>query len=336
MAEANAMPATMKAWLVRQWGGPDTIHLEQAPVPTPGPGQVLIRTRAVGLNFYETLQIEGKYQVRPPLPFSPGGEVSGVVEAVGAGVDNCRVGERVAAVPFSGGMAEFTLAPAAVTFPIPEAMTWAEAAALPIVYQTSFFGLRDRAQLAPGEWLLVHAGASGVGMAAIQLGKAWGARVIATASSPEKREFARAQGANEVLDYSTPEWVEAIRRITAGRGADVIYDPAGGDTFDLSTKCLAPLGRLLVVGFASGRIPTIAANRILLKNISIVGVYWGGHIERDSGYARRTHDELMRMYAAGAVKPAVTTTYSFENAIDGLRALAERRVVGKAVVRFDA
>lgn len=330
------MPDYMNAWMVHDWGEPGTMRLEQTEVRAPGPGQVLIKTHAAGLNFYDTLQIQGKYQVKPALPFSPGGEVAGVVEAVGGCVTRLKPGDRVLAIPFAGGMAEYTLAAEAVTFRIPDALGFAEAAALPVVYQTSFFALRDRGQLRPGEWLLVHAGASGVGMAAIQLGKAWGARVIATASSAAKIEFCRAQGASHVFNYATPDWVEEVKRLTGGRGADVIYDPAGGDAFDLSTKCIAPLGRLLVVGFASGRIPSIAANRILLKNISIVGVYWGNHIAEYPEYALRTHEELMRMYEAGLLKPVIGAWFPLERAPGAFGEMNSRRLAGKAVIAVAA
>jgi len=326
----------MKAWMVHDWGEPETMRLEKTAVPAPGPGQVLIKTHAVGLNFYDTLQIQGKYQVKPTLPFSPGGEVGGVVSAVGDRVSRLKPGDRVLSIPFVGGMAEYTLAAEAVTFTIPDTLGFAEAAALPVVYQTSFFALRDRGQLKPGEWLLVHAGASGVGMAAIQLGKAWGARVIATASSAAKLDFCRAQGADHVFNYGTPDWVENVKRLTGGRGADVIYDPAGGDAFDLSTKCIAPLGRLLVVGFASGRIPSIAANRILLKNISIVGVFWGNHIAEHPQYALRTHEELMRMFEAGLLKPVIGAGFPLDKAVDAFREMSSRRLVGKAVIAVAA
>ena len=323
----------MNAWMVHDWGEPESMRLEQTAVPAPGPGQVLIRTHAAGLNFYDTLEIQGKYQVRPARPFSPGGEVGGVIEATGEGVTRLKAGDRVLSIPFVGGMAEYTIAAEAVTFGIPATLGFAEAAALPVAYQTSFFGLRDRGQLQKNEWLLVHAGASGVGMAAIQLGKAWGAQVIATASSQAKLDFCLAQGAGHVFNYSTPDWVEEVKRLTGGRGADVIYDPAGGDAFDLSTKCIAPLGRLLVVGFASGRIPSIAANRILLKNMSIVGVFWGNHIAAHPEYTARTHEELMRMFEAGLLEPAIGASYPLDKAVEAFREMSSRRLVGKAVIQ---
>jgi NADPH2:quinone reductase len=302
-------------------------------VPTPGPGQVLMRNKATALNFFEILRIQGKYQERPPFPWSPGAEMSGVVEAVGEGVTRFKPGDEVVSCQFTGGFADYALSEERWTFPLPTGMSWAQGAALPIVYQTSYFALKDRAQIQPGEWLLVHAGASGVGMSAIQIGKAWGAKVIATAGSPEKLAFAKAQGADHAIDYSDGTWVDQVKQIT-GKGADVIYDPVGGDVFDLSSKCIAPFGRLLVVGFAGGRIPTIAANRILLKNMSVVGVLWGNHIKAVRNYASDTHDALASMFSKGQINPAITASYPLERLLDGFRALATRKVMGKTVVEF--
>ena len=321
----------MKAWQVHAWGEPDTMRLEDVPVPVPGAGQVLIRNRAVSLNFFDILQVQGKYQVKPPFPFSPGAEVAGTVEAVGAGVTHVRAGDAVVSTPMVNGLAEFSCVKGHTVYPIARGMSFAEGAALPIVYQTSFFALRDRGNVQPGEWLVVHAGASGVGMAAIQLGRAWGARVIATAGSEEKLAFARAQGAEIALSYNDAAWVDQVKQIT-GQGADVIYDPVGGDVFDLSSKCIAPFGRLLVVGFASGRIPSIAANRILLKNMSVVGVLWGNHVMAHPEYAAATHAELCRMYEAGQIRPVVARSYALEDAVAGMADLASRRVMGKVVV----
>jgi len=324
----------MRAWQVHAWGEPESMAFGEIPVPEPAPGEVLIRVRATSLNFFEILRIQGKYQERPEFPWIPGAEMAGTVEAVGPGVEKFKPGDPVVSCQFTGGFAEFARSKERYTFPLTGGMSWAEGAVLPIVYQTSYFALKDRAALREGEWLLVHAGASGVGMAAIQLGKAWGARVIATAGSPEKLEFARAQGAEHVLGYNDGTWVDQVKQIT-GRGADVIYDPVGGDVFDLSSKCIAPFGRLLVVGFAGGRIPSIAANRILLKNMSVVGVLWGNHIKAVESYASGTHAALSRMYAAGQIRPAITGRFPLERAVEGLRELSGRRVMGKIVLDFD-
>jgi len=321
----------MKCWQVDDWGEPETMKLAEVSIPQPGPGQVLIRNRASSLNFFDILQIQGKYQVKPPFPFTPGAEIAGVVEKTGEGVTHVRTGDPVVSIPFLGGLAEYTVARVRDTFPLPKGMSFAEGAALPIVYQTSYFALRDRGQLKAGEWLLVHAGASGVGMSAIQLGRAWGARVIATAGSAEKLAFARSQGAEIALDYSAAGWVEQVKQIT-GKGADVIYDPVGGDVFDLSTKCIAPFGRLLIIGFAGGRIPSIAANRILLKNMSVVGVLWGNHVSAHPEYAAETHAELARMYEAGQVRPVVAHSYSLADVLAAYRDMGARKVMGKVVV----
>jgi NADPH:quinone reductase len=211
-------------------------------------------------------------------------------------------------------------------------MDWAQAAALPVVYHTSHYALKERAALKSGEWLLVHAAASGTGMSAIQLGRAFGAHVIATAGSPEKLEFAGRQGAEHALDYREAGWVEEVKQITGGRGADVIYDPVGGDVFDLSTKCLAPLGRVLIIGFASGRIPSIAVNRILLKDISVVGALWGRQYQKNPGGIAQTQRELERLWAEGKIRPEVSRTYPLSEAPRALRDLAERKVMGKAVL----
>lgn len=326
----------MKAWLVRQWCEPEGMELAEVDLPEPGPGQVRIRNRAAALNFFDILQIQGKYQVKPPFPFTPGAEIAGVIDAVGDApgpeVAAFRPGDPVLALPQLGGFAEYTVVDASKVFAMPEGMDWAQAAAMPIVYHTSYFALRDRAQLREGEWLLVHAGASGTGMSAIQLGRAWGARVIATAGSEEKLEFARRQGAEYVLDYRGDTWVDEVKALTLGRGADVIYDPVGGDVFDLSSKCIAPEGRLLVIGFASGRIPSIAANRILLKNISVVGVFWGGQVRAHAGYTADTQRVLNELWMAGKIRPEVSRTWPLTEVPAALQTLAGRSVLGKAVV----
>ena len=323
---------TMKAWQVTAWGEPDAMCLADAPVPEPGPGEIRIANRAMAANFFDILLIQGKYQIKPPFPFSPAAEVAGVIESVGAGVTDLKVGDRVMAAPMLGGFAQCTIAPAWCCFPIPQGMDFAEAAAMPVVYHTSYFALERRAQLRPGEWLLAHAGASGVGMAAIQLGKAMGARVIATAGSAAKLEFCRAQGAEHVLDYNDAAWVDRVKEITGGRGADVIYDPVGGDIFDLSTRCIAPEGRLLVVGFASGRIPSPPLNRVLLKDISIVGVHWGPYARQHREYFAACQQALSRMAVEGKVSPVAGARYPLEQAPQALADLAGRKLIGKAVV----
>ena len=324
----------MKAWRVHAWGEPETMALEEVAMAEPDAGQVRIRNHAAALNFFDILQVQGKYQVKPPFPFTPGAEVAGIVDAVGAGVASVKLRDRVIAIPRGGAFAEYSIAPETSVFAMPEAMSFDEAASMPIVYQTGYFAMTHRYQLREGEWLLVHAGASGVGMAAIQIGKALGAKVIATAGSSAKLAFAREQGADFTIDYTDASWVDRVKEITDGRGADTIYDPVGGDIFDLSTKCIAAEGRILVIGFAGGRIPSIALNRVLLKNISIVGVLWGGYVMSHPSYEKEAHAGLMKLYEARKIRPSVNAVYSFAETPRGLRDLAERKVMGKAVLTF--
>jgi NADPH2:quinone reductase len=322
----------MRAWQVRAWCEPEGMGWAEVDVPEPQKGQVRIRNHAAALNFFDIIQIQGKYQVKPAFPFTPGAEVAGEIDAVGSGVSEWRRGDRVLAMPMGGGFAEQTIADAARVFCAPKGMDWAHAAAMPIAFHTSYYALKDRGNLKLGEWLLVHAGASGVGAAAIQLGRAFGARVIATAGSDEKLEFARRQGAEHVVNYRESNWVDRVKEITGGRGADVVFDPVGGDIFDLSTKCMAPEGRLLVIGFTSGRIPTIAANRILLKSISVVGVLWGGQMQSRPMYNQETQRGLERLWIEGKIRPEVSATYPLSQAPQALRDLAERKIFGKAVL----
>lgn len=321
----------MRAWLVDQFGEPERMRLGEVPDPEPGEGQVRLRTSAAALNFFDLLLVEGKYQSKPAFPFIPGAEAAGIVDAIGHGVTGINLGDRAIGLPESGCYAEAVVCRAGRVLPVPAGMDFTTAAAMPIVYQTAWFALVDRGALRPGEWLLVHAGASGTGMAAIQLGKALGARVIATASTPEKLEFCRAQGADHALNYTQADWVEEAKRLT-GRGADVIFDPVGGDVFDLSTKCIAPAGRLLVIGFTSGRIPTVATNRLLLKNISVVGAIWGNWCAANPGYIPATHHTLAGLYAEGRIRPAVTREIPFGQAPQALREIANRGAVGKWVL----
>jgi NADPH2:quinone reductase len=325
----------MKSWQVHAFGEPEQMTLGDIPIPEPGPNEVRIRNRAAALNFFDILQIQGKYQIRPPFPFTPGAEVSGTVDAVGPEVKHVFPGDPVAAMVSGGAFAEYSLAAANRTFHLIAGMDFPEAAAMPIVYHTSYFALHRRAALAHREWLLVHAGASGVGMSAIQIGKAYGAQVIATAGSRAKLDFCLAQGADHALSYTDTAWVDRVKEITGGRGADVVYDPVGGDVFDLSTRCVAPEGRILVIGFASGRIPTVPANRVLLKDISIVGVHWGQYVGQHPEFLAHTHEVLTAMYLGGQISPVVGKTFRLEDVPAGLRELAGRGIIGKAVVSMD-
>lgn len=325
----------MKAWQVHEWCEPDGMRFEDVAIPQPGPGQVRIRNRAIALNFFDLLQIQGKYQVRPGFPFTPGAEVAGIVDAAGHEVTSVEKGDRVMAMTGGGAYAEYSLADSYRCFKVPQGMDWAEAAAMPIAYHTSWFALHRRAALREGETLLVHAGASGVGMSAIQIGKALGANVIATAGSQEKLDFAIKQGAAHAIDYNDAGWVDRVKELTERRGADVIYDPVGGDVFDLSTRSIAAEGRLLVIGFAGGRIPRLEANRVLLKNISVVGVFWGDYVNRNPRYLPETQNALESLYADGRIKPSVGCTYELSKAPAAMRDIAGRRVLGKAILTVE-
>jgi NADPH2:quinone reductase len=322
----------MKAMIATQWGEPSEMQYAEVADPTPGPGQVLIDVKAIGCNFPDILIVQGKYQMKPSLPFSPGHEVAGTALAVGAGVTRVHQGQRVFAMIELGAYAERAVADDTRVFAIPDTMSYEEAAAFALVNQTSYSALVHRAQMQPGEWLLVHAAAGGVGLAAVQIGKALGARVIATAGTDAKLEIARQSGADVLVDYRTEDWVERVKRVTDGHGADVIYDPVGGDVFDGSSKCIAFEGRLLVVGFAGGRIPSIAANRILLKNMSVVGVHWGMYQTLGSPLVDQWMSALLAMYGKGQVWPVIYKTYPLAEAARALAAIASRESYGKVIL----
>ena len=325
----------MRAWRVHEHGDPaDVLRLEDVADPSPGPGQVVLDVAATGVNFADILVCQGTYQEHPPLPFTPGMEVAGVVREIGAGVTDITVGQRVVALPTlpHGGYAERAVAAATACYPITPSFTDAAAAALTITYQTGWFGLVHRAALQPGETLVVHAGASGVGSAAIQIGAACGAFVIATAGGADKVELCRALGADVAIDYRSVDLVDALRTATDGRGADVIYDPVGGDVFDASRRCLAWEGRLVVVGFASGRIPEAPANHVLVKNYSVMGIHWGGYRTRDPQLVRRCHDQLVAWHEDGLISPLVMAERPLADVPAALALLADRGAYGKVVI----
>ena len=322
----------MRAIVVDRWTEPRDLKLQQLPEPELGPGTVRVEVKAAGCNFFDILIVRGQYQVKPPFPFVPGSEVAGIVRAVGEGVEEFSAGDRVyGAVPL-GAFAEQTVVPGLMLRGLPQGMSFEEAAGFPIVYPTSYVGLVHRTSLRPDETLLVHAAAGGVGIAAVQIGKALGAQVIATAGGPEKLEVARKAGADLVIDYHDASWIDAVKQATDGRGADVIYDPVGGDVFDGSLKCIAWNGRLLTVGYAGGRIPEVKVNRILLKNIAVVGLHWGAYGVKQPEVVRETFDALARLYEEGKIAPVVYRSYPLEAVPDALEALASRRTYGKVII----
>lgn len=324
----------MRAWRVHELGEPrDVLRLEEVAAPLPGPGEVRVEVRAAALNFPDVLLCQGRYQIRPPLPFTPGIEVTGRVDAVGQGAE-VPLGTRVVVMPAlpGGGLAELVVAPAAEALAVPDAMPDQTAAVLLVTYQTAHFALHRRAAIRPGETLLVHAGAGGVGSATIQLGVAAGARVLATAGSPEKVRICLDLGAELAVNYRTDDFVEVVREATAGRGADVVVDPVGGDVLDRSRRCVAFEGRIMVVGFAGGRIADLPSNHVLLKNYSVVGLHWGRYREVAPELVRETHEELTRLHAEGRIEPLLFAELPFQEAAAGLHAIAERRTWGKVVV----
>jgi NADPH2:quinone reductase len=322
----------MKAVLCKAYGPPERLVVEEIEPLKPGPGQVVISVKACGVNFPDTLIIEGKYQFKPELPFSPGGEVAGVVKEVGEGVEGTNVGERVIAFTGWGGFAEEVLVEAGKLIPIPEEMDFVTASAFVMVYGTSHYALKDRARLQPGETLLVLGAAGGVGLAAVELGKAMGAHVIAAASSAEKLAVCRQHGADECINYSSEDLKERIKTLSKGRGVDVIYDPVGGAYSEAALRGMAWEGRYLVIGFAAGDIPRIPLNLTLLKGCSIVGVFWGSFTTRDPQRNQEHLRELMSWFRSGKLQPRISATYPMERAADALNDMRARKITGKAVL----
>lgn len=322
----------MKAWQVAELGEPRAVlRLVDVDVPEPGPGQMLVRVLASPANFPDVLMCRGGYQVRPDLPFTPGMELCGEVVTTGAGVTGLEPGDRVlgaSVLPF-GGFGEYAVMDASTTFRAPPALDDAEAASLYVGYQTGWFGLDRRAGLREGETLLVHAAAGGVGSAAVQLGKAWGARVIAVVGGAAKAAVAEELGADVVIDRLRGDFVEVVKAETQGRGADVIYDPVGGETYARSTKCIAFEGRILIIGFAGGTIQSAALNHALVKNYSIVGLHWGLYTSRDQPAVRQCHDALSELAAQGLIRPLVSERLPLADLADGVQRLADGVTVGR-------
>jgi NADPH2:quinone reductase len=323
----------MKAVLCKAFGPAETLVLEEIASPEAKKNEVLLQVHAAGVNFPDTLIIEGKYQFKPPFPFSPGGEAAGVITAVGEKVSHLKVGDRVMALTGWGSFAEEVAVPGYNVIPVPPSMDFASAAAFGMTYGTSMHALKQRANLQPGETLLVLGASGGVGLAAVEIGKAIGAKVIAAASSAEKLEVAKAAGADELINYSESSLKDEVKRLTGGQGADVIYDPVGGDLFDQAIRSIAWNGRLLVVGFASGRIPELPVNLALLKGAAVVGVFWGAFAQRQPQDNAANFQQLFAWYGEGKVKPLVSQTFPLEQAAEAINTLGQRKAVGKVVVQ---
>ncbi|WP_263143899.1 NADPH:quinone oxidoreductase family protein [Pseudomonas sp. RIT-PI-AD] len=323
----------MKAVLCKAFGPAETLVLEETASPEAKKNEILLDVHSAGVNFPDTLIIEGKYQFKPPFPFSPGGEAAGVVAAVGEKVGHVKVGDRVMALTGWGSFAEQVAVPGYNVLPMPTDMDFDTAAAFSMTYGTSMHALKQRADLKAGETLLVLGASGGVGLAAVEIGKALGARVIAAASSAEKLAVAKAAGADELIDYSTDSLKDEVKRLTGGQGADVIYDPVGGDLFDQAIRSIAWNGRLLVVGFASGRIPELPVNLALLKGAAVVGVFWGSFAQRQPQDNLANFQQLFAWYSEGKLKPLVSQTFALERSGEALNALSQRKAVGKVVVK---
>lgn len=332
----------MRAVLSKAPGGPESLVIEEVLDPTPEPGEVIIDVRAVGINFPDTLIIEDKYQFRPQRPFSPGGEVAGVVEAVGEGVKGVFKGDRVIAVPGWGGLVERIAVPARTVIKMPANMSFETAAALVMTYGTSYYALKDRAKLQPGEALLVLGAAGGVGVAAVELAKAMGAHVIAAASSHDKVQFALEAGADTGMIYPSGKMDKAAQKelsgelkLASGRdGPDVVYDAVGGDYCEPALRAMDWNGRYLVVGFPAG-IPSLPLNLTLLKSVSVIGVFWGAAVARDPEGHKANMADLLQMWSDGKIKPRVSQTFPLERAAEAIRTLGDRAAMGKIVVTVE-
>ncbi|MGE6697062.1 NADPH:quinone oxidoreductase family protein [Hyphomonas sp. NPDC076900] len=327
----------MKAVLSKVVGGPETLVIEDVPVPTPGKGQVLVQVKACGVNYPDVLIIQDMYQFKPPRPFSPGGEVAGIVSAVGEGVAHVKPGDRVLASTGNGGMAEYCLAPAHGVMPIPEGMPFEEAAAFLMTYGTSYYAIKDRGDPKPGEKLLVLGAAGGVGIAAVELGKAMGLEVIAACSSQEKVDFCLSKGADKGLVYEREldrdgqkKFSDDIKAVSGG-GVDIIYDGVGGNYAEPAVRAMNWEGRFLVIGFPAG-IPKLPLNLTLLKSCDVRGVFWGAAVARDPKAHQQNVKELFDLYKAGKIRPHVSNTYPMERAADAIRELQDRKAQGKVVV----
>jgi NADPH2:quinone reductase len=325
----------MKAIRVHQWCEPADLRIEEVEPPEIKDGEVLIRVRSSALNFPDLLLIAGKYQARPPFPFTPGLEIAGTIERIGSTVKGFEPGQRVMAQIGLGGFAEYAAAPALNVHRLPDSMSDDEAASFGLVYQTAYFGIAYRGMLQKGETVLVHSAAGGVGLAAVQIARALGAgKIIATAGSNEKLDLIREHGADIALNYETDDFVEVVKRETGGRGADIIYDPVGGEIAERSARALAFEGRLVIIGFTSGSFSSFASNHILIKNYSVVGLHWGAYRQHNPAKIEQAWKELFALYEAGHLKPVIGGRYHMENIADAMHFLASRKATGKIVLHW--
>lgn len=322
----------MRALICNQWDHPRSLTVGELPRLKLLPGHVRAAVHACGINFADALIVQGLYQERPAFPFAPGLEAAGEVLEVGEGVTSLAPGMRVAVLASHGGMAEEVVVPATAAISIPDGLDYVTAAGFCVAYGTAHMALDHRACLQPGETLLVHGASGGVGLAAVEIGRLMGATVIATASTEQKLALARAAGAHHTINYADQEFRERVLALTDRRGADVIFDPVGGDVFDQSVRCIAWEGRLLVIGFAGGRIPKFPINLALVKNFSVVGLYWGAYLQRAPQALRESLTQLFAWHAEGKLSPHISKVYSLDQAADALTHLLERKATGKVVV----
>lgn len=325
----------MRALVCKEWGPAEKLVIEERDNPVPGKGELLVTVKAAGINFPDVLVIAGKYQIKIPPPFVPGNEAAGIVEAVGSGVDRFRVGDRVIITPKSGGFAEKCLVAEKLCLPLPESMTYEQGAGFTITYATSYHAFRQSTELKSGETVLVLGAAGGVGITAVEIAKATGARVIAAASSEEKLQFAREAGADETINYSAVNLRDAVKEITGGKGVDVVYDPVGGELAQQALRSLAWHGRYLVIGFACGDIPNFPANIALLKEASIIGVWWGTWSQHNPADSLQNMMELSAMVEQGRLSPRVTESYPLDQYVEAFAAITERRAKGKVILTME-
>ena len=326
----------MRAVVCREWGAPENLTVEELSDPKPAAGQVIIQVAAAGLNFADSLIIKGKYQERPEPPFVPGFEAAGTILAVGPGVSGLKLGDRVLAVPDWGAFAERLAVPAEHVFLLPDEMDFETAAGFPITYGTAHGALVWQGRLNAGETLLVHGAAGGTGLAAVEVGKALGAEVIATAGGADKLAVARDHGADHLIDYRSEDIRERVKALTGGGGADVVFDPVGGDVFDASLRSIAWGGRLIVIGFAGGRVQQIPANHLLVKNVAALGLYWGSYKKQAPALLKEEFHDLFGWFRAGQLKPHVSHLFALSQASEALRFLLDRKSTGKVVLTMEA